>query len=83
VLHPGKAAEAVGNVWMIMHLTQTPVKGIVFHMIRLPVLKDELAFLEKHLPELEQRPELVTLAVEFRKRIAVIRQQIQALQENK
>jgi hypothetical protein len=49
-------------------------------MIRLPVLKDELTFLEKHLPELEQRAELVQLAAEFRKRIAGIREQIRVLE---
>jgi len=52
-------------------------------MNRLPVLKDELAFLEKHLPELEARPDLVQLAVEFKKRIDAIRQQIRVLEENK
>jgi len=50
-------------------------------MIRLPILKDELAFLEKHLPELEIRPELTQLAGEFKKRIDTIRQEIRALQE--
>jgi hypothetical protein len=45
-------------------------------MIRLPILKDELAFLEKHLPELESRPDLGQLATEFKKRIAQIRQEI-------
>jgi hypothetical protein len=52
-------------------------------MNRLPVLKDELTFLEKHLPELEARPDLVQLAVEFKKRIEAIRLQIRVLQENK
>jgi len=35
-------------------------------MNRLPVLKDELAFLEKHLPEIAARRDLVHLAVEFK-----------------
>jgi hypothetical protein len=52
-------------------------------MNRLPVLKDELAFLEKHLPEIEERPDLAHLAVEFKKRIDAIRQQILALQGNR
>jgi hypothetical protein len=51
------------------------------NMIRLPILKDELAFLEKHLPELETRPDLTQLAVEFKRRIDTIRQEIRALQE--
>ena len=51
-------------------------------MIRLPVLKDELAFLEKHLPELEVRADLGHVATEFKKRIVEIRQQIRALEEN-
>ena len=54
-----------------------------FVMIRLPILKDELAFLEKHLPELEERPDLGQLASEFKKRIVVLRQQIKALQGEK
>ena len=49
-------------------------------MNRIPVLKDELAFLEKHLPEMEARPDLAHLASEFKKRIDLIRQQILALQ---
>jgi hypothetical protein len=52
-------------------------------MIRLPVLKDELAFLDKHLPEIEERPELAHLATQFKERIELIRQQILALQGNK
>jgi hypothetical protein len=52
-------------------------------MERLPVLKDELAFLEKQLPQLERRSDLTELAFEFKKRIEVIRQQIKAVQENK
>ena len=52
-------------------------------MERLPVLKDELAFLEKQVPQLERRSDLTELSVEFKKRIEVIRQQIKAIQENK
>jgi hypothetical protein len=51
-------------------------------MIRLPILKDELAFLEKHLPELEGRTDLWQLATEFKKRIAQIRQEIHALERS-
>ena len=50
-------------------------------MIRLPILKAELAFLEKLLPELETRPDLGHLAIQIRKRINKIRQEIRALQE--
>jgi hypothetical protein len=50
-------------------------------MIRLPILKDELAFLEKLLPDLETRPNLGHLAINFKKRIDRIRQEIRALQE--
>jgi hypothetical protein len=50
-------------------------------MERLPVLKDELAFLEKQVPQLERRSDLTELSVEFKKRIEVIRQQIKAIQE--
>ena len=49
-------------------------------MIRLPILKDELAFLEKLLPDLETRPDLGHLTIEIKKRIAMIRQEISALQ---
>jgi hypothetical protein len=52
-------------------------------MIRLPILKDELAFLEKLLPDLEARPDLGHLAIEIKKRIDQIRQEIRTLQENK
>jgi hypothetical protein len=52
-------------------------------MIRLPILKDELAFLENLLPELETRPDLGHLALEIKKRIAKIRQEILALQKEK
>jgi len=50
-------------------------------MIRLPILKDELAFLEKLLPDLETRPDLGHLAIEIKTRIDKLRQQIRALQE--
>jgi hypothetical protein len=50
-------------------------------MIRLPILKDELAFLEKLLPDLETRPDLANVAVEIKKRIEKIRQEIRALEE--
>jgi len=50
-------------------------------MIRLPILEDELAFLEKLLPELETRPDLGHLAIEIKKRIDKIRREIRALKE--
>jgi hypothetical protein len=50
-------------------------------MIRLPILKDELAYLEKLLPELETRPGLGQLASDMKARIERIRQEIRALQE--
>ena len=50
-------------------------------MIRLPILKDELAFLEKLLPDLETRPDLAHVAIETRKRMEKIRQEIRTLQE--
>jgi hypothetical protein len=49
-------------------------------MIRLPILKDELAFLEAHLPELEGRADLGHLATDFKKRIATIREEIRTLE---
>ena len=49
-------------------------------MIRLPILKDELAFLEKQLPELETRPDLASLAIEFKKRIEAIKRQIREIE---
>jgi len=52
-------------------------------MIRLPILEDELAFLEKLLPDLETRPDLGHLAIEIKKRIDKIRREIRALRENK
>jgi hypothetical protein len=48
-------------------------------MIRLPILKDELAFLEKLLPDLESRPDLGHVAIEVKSRIEKIRQEIRAL----
>lgn len=50
-------------------------------MIRLPLLKDELAFLEQLLPDLETRPDLGHLAIAIKARMEKIRQQIRALQE--
>jgi hypothetical protein len=50
-------------------------------MIRLPILEDELAFLEKLLPDLETRPDLGHLATEIKKRIDKIREEIRALKE--
>jgi hypothetical protein len=50
-------------------------------MIRLPILKDELAFLENLLPELETRPDLGHLAIEIKNRIEKVRQEIRAVQE--
>ena len=52
-------------------------------MIRLPILKDELTFPEKLLPDLETRPDLGHLAIEIKKRVDKIRQDIRALQESK
>jgi hypothetical protein len=51
-------------------------------MIRLPILKDELAFLEKLLPDLETRPDLGHLAIEIKKQIENIRQEILALEHD-
>jgi hypothetical protein len=45
----------------------------------LRMLQDELAFLQKHLPELESSPDLAHVAVEFKKRIDTVRQQIKTL----
>jgi hypothetical protein len=49
-------------------------------MIRLPILKDELAFLEKLLPDLETRPDLGHLAIAIKKQVEKIRQQIRDLE---
>jgi hypothetical protein len=43
------------------------------------MLKDELTYLEKLLPHLETRPDLGRLAIEVKKRIDEIRQEIRAL----
>jgi hypothetical protein len=51
-------------------------------MIRLPILKDELAFLEKLLPDMETRPDLGHLAIEIEKRIEKIRQEIRSLERD-
>ena len=50
-------------------------------MIRLPILKDELAFLQKIFPELQTRPDLGHLAIEINARIEKIRQEIRAVEE--
>jgi hypothetical protein len=49
-------------------------------MIRLPILKDELAFLEKLLPDLETRPDLMQLAVKIKMQIEKIRREIHTLE---
>ena len=49
-------------------------------MIRLPILKDELAFLEALLPDLETRPELGSLAIKVKEQIEKVRQEIRDLQ---
>jgi hypothetical protein len=51
-------------------------------MIRLPILKEELAFLEKLLPDLETRPDLGHLAIEIKKRIEKICQEIRSLERD-
>ena len=51
-------------------------------MIRLPVLKDELAFLERLLPDLETRPDLGHLAIEIKKQVQKIRREILALERD-
>ncbi len=48
----------------------------------LRLLKDELNFLVKQLPELEIRPDLGHVAVEFKKRIDEVRKQIKDLEQN-
>jgi hypothetical protein len=50
-------------------------------MIRLPILEDELALLEKLVPELETRPDLGHLAIAIKERIDKIRQEICTLKE--
>jgi hypothetical protein len=49
-------------------------------MIRLPILKDELAFLEGLLPELETRPELGQVATAVKAQIEKIRREIHTLE---
>jgi hypothetical protein len=49
-------------------------------MIRLPILKDELAFLEKLLPDLQTRPGLGQLAAAIKKQIEKIREEIGAIE---
>jgi hypothetical protein len=46
----------------------------------LQVLKDELTFLQKHLPELESSSDLAHVAVEFKKRIDTVGKQIKDLE---
>jgi hypothetical protein len=46
------------------------------------LLKDEIAFLLKQLPELESRSDLGHVAVEFKKQIDAIRKQSQDLEPN-
>lgn len=71
--HPITTIDTAGGRW---YKNSDP-------MIRLPILKDELAFLEKLLPDLETRPDLGHLAVGVKERIDKIRQEIRALEENK
>jgi len=52
-------------------------------MERLAALNDELAFLENHLPELQVRPDLASLAAGWEKRVSEIRQQIRAAAKGK
>jgi hypothetical protein len=52
-------------------------------LIWLQILKDELAFLEKLLPELETRPDLAHVAIEIKKRIEKLRREIRALEEKR
>ena len=49
-------------------------------MIRLPILKDELVFLEGLLPELETRPDLGHLAIAIKARMEKIRREIHTLE---
>jgi hypothetical protein len=51
-------------------------------MIRLPILKDELDFLEKLLPDMDARPDLGHLAIDIKRRIEKIRQEIRALERD-
>jgi hypothetical protein len=52
-------------------------------VIRLPILKDELAFLEELLPDLQTRPDLGRLAVSIQKQIEKIREEIRAIENGK
>jgi hypothetical protein len=49
-------------------------------MIRLPILKDELAFLEGLLPELETRPGLGQVAISVKAQIEKMRREIRTLE---
>jgi hypothetical protein len=49
-------------------------------MIRLPILRDELAFLEGLLPELETTPGLGHVAISVKAQMEKIRQEIRALE---
>ena len=51
-------------------------------MIRLPILRDELSFLEKLLPDLETRPDLGQITFSVKERIEKIRQEIGALEKS-
>ena len=48
-------------------------------MLRLPLLKNELAFLQKLLPDLDTRPDLGSLAARIKQRMEEIRKEIRAL----
>jgi hypothetical protein len=50
---------------------------------RLSELKNELAFLLKRLPDLQETPALERLATDCLKKIALVRQQIEALEGKK
>jgi hypothetical protein len=52
-------------------------------MDRLSKLKEELAFLEKRLPQIKEAQELTRLAAEYEKQIALLRIEIRALEEKK
>jgi hypothetical protein len=52
-------------------------------MDRLSTLKQDLAFLEQRLPELEDRPELERLVIEFKKQMEAIRHEIRSLEGDK
>ena len=52
------------------------------HLADLDSVGGALAFLEKLLPNLETRPDLGHLAIEIKKQIDKIRQEIRALQGN-